>query len=40
MQNTLEGSNSRLNATEEQIGKLEDRAVEITQAEQKEEKNK
>ena len=32
---TLEGINSSLDDTEEWIGKLEDREVEITQAEQK-----
>ena len=32
--NTLELINSRLDDTEEQISKLEDRVVEITQAEQ------
>ena len=35
--NTLEGINSRLYDTEEQISELEDKAVEITQAEQKKE---
>ena len=38
MKNTLEGINSRLNDTEESISKLEDRAVEITNAEQKKRK--
>ena len=33
--NTLEGINSRLDDTEEQISEEEDRVVEITQAEQK-----
>ena len=37
MKNTLEGIKSRLNDTEEQISELEDRVVEITEAEQKEE---
>ena len=40
MKNTLEGINSRLHDTEEQISKLEDRVVEITEAEQKEDKRK
>ena len=31
MKNTLEGINSRLNDAEEQISKLEDRVVEITE---------
>ena len=34
MKNTLEGINSRLNDAEEQISKLEDRVVEITEMEQ------
>ena len=38
MKNTLEGINSRLDDTGEQISKLKDREEEITQAE--EEKNK
>ena len=38
MKNTLEGINSRLHDTEEQISKLEDRVVEITEADQKKEK--
>ena len=36
--NTLEGINSRLDDKEEQISKLEDRVMEITQAELKKEK--
>ena len=36
--NTLEGINSRLDDTEDQISNLEDKVVEITQTEQK--KNK
>ena len=39
MTNILEGINSRINDTEEQISKLEGRVVEITKAEQKKEKN-
>ena len=35
MKNALEGINSRLNDTEEWISELEDRLVEITDAEQK-----
>ena len=35
MKNTLEGTNSRLNDTEEWISYLKDRVVEITIAEQK-----
>ena len=35
MKSKLEGINSRLNDTEEQINQLEDRVVEITEAEQK-----
>ena len=35
MKTTQEGSNSRIDDTEEWIGELEDRRVEITQAEQK-----
>ena len=38
MKNTLEGINSKLNNTEEWISKLEDRVVEITEAEQKKRK--
>ena len=38
MKNTLEGINSRLKYSEEQISELEDRAVEITAAKQKKEK--
>ena len=38
MKNTLEGINSRLDDTEEQISELEDRLVEITKAEEKKEK--
>ena len=38
MKNTLEGINSRLNDTREQISELEDRIVDITEAEQKKEK--
>ena len=34
----LEGINSRLDDTEEQMSKLEDRVVEITQAKQEKEK--
>ena len=37
MKNTLEGINSRLDDTRKQINDLEDRVVEITQAEQKKE---
>ena len=40
MKNTLLGLDSRLNDTEERISELEDRAVEITKAEQKKEKKK
>ena len=36
--NTLEGVNSILNDTEKQVSELEDRAVEITEAEQKKKK--
>ena len=39
MKNILEEINSRLDDTEEQISNLKDRVVEITQAEQKREKN-
>ena len=35
IKNTLEGINSRLSNIEEWMSKLEDRAVEITEAEQK-----
>ena len=35
VKNSLKGVNSRLDDTEEQISKLEDRVVEITEAEQK-----
>lgn len=35
LKNTLEGVNSRLDDTEEQISELEDRAVKIIQSEQK-----
>ena len=38
MKNTLEGIKSRLNDTDEQISELEDRVVEITDAEQKKKK--
>ena len=38
MKNILEGINSRLGDTEEQIRELEDRVVEITEAGQKKEK--
>ena len=38
MKNSLEGINSRLNDTREQISELEDRIVDITEAEQKKEK--
>ena len=38
MKNTLEGINSRLNDTEEQIYKPEDRIVGITEAEKKKRK--
>ena len=38
MKNILEGINIRLEDTEEQISKLEDRVVEITEFEQKKEK--
>ena len=34
-ENTLEGLNSRLGDTEEQISKLKDRVIEITEPEQK-----
>ena len=40
MKNTLEGLNGRLNDTEEWISKLEDRVVEITDAEQKKRKKR
>jgi len=35
MKNTLEGINSRLDDTKEQISKLKDRVMENTEAEQK-----
>ena len=38
MINTLEGISSRINDTEEWISELEDRVVEITDAEQRNEK--
>ena len=38
MKNTLEGINCRLNDKEEQISELEERAVDITEAEQRKEK--
>ena len=38
LKNTLEGINSRLDDTEEWISELEERIVEITQAEQKKRK--
>jgi len=38
MKNTLEGINSRLNDREKQISELEDRTVEITEAQQKKKK--
>ena len=38
MKNIIEGINIRLEDTEEQISKLEDRVVEITEFEQKKEK--
>ena len=38
MNNTLEGNNSRLDDTKEQISEMEDRVVEITEAEQEKEK--
>ena len=38
MKNTLEGINSRITETEEQISELEDRVVEITAMEQNKEK--
>lgn len=38
MKNILEEINSSLNDAEEQINKLEDRTVEITEAKQKKEK--
>ena len=38
MKNTLEGINSRLNETEDQISNLEDKAAEIIQSEQQNEK--
>ena len=40
MKSILEGSNSRLDNTEEQISKPEDRVVENAEAEQKKEKKK
>ena len=40
IKNTLEGINSRLVDTEEQISKLEDRVMKITQDEQKKEKKR
>ena len=40
IKNTLEGLNGRLNDTEEWISKLEDRVVEITDAEQKKRKKR
>ena len=39
IKDTLEGSNSKLDDTEEWISELKDTVVEITQAEQKKEKN-
>ena len=38
MKNTLEEINSRLDDTEEQISKLDERVIGITEAEQKKEK--
>ena len=38
MKNTLEGINSRLNDREKQISELEDRTVEITEAQKKKKK--
>ena len=38
MKNTLEGTNSRLNDTEEWISELEDSIMEITDVEQKKER--
>ena len=38
MKNTLEGTNSRLNDTEEWISELEDSVMEITDVEQKKER--
>ena len=38
MKNTLEGINSRLNDTEEQISELEDRVIEITETDRKNKK--
>ena len=38
MKNTLEGINSRLNDREKQISELEDRTVEITEAQHKKKK--
>ena len=35
MKNTLQGINSKLNDTEEQISKMEERVVEITNGKQK-----
>ena len=35
IQNTLEGTNSRVTKTEERISELEDRMVEINEAKQK-----
>ena len=35
MKNTLQGINSKLNDTEEQISKMEERVVEITTGKQK-----
>ena len=40
MENTLEWISSRLNDTEEQISKLEDRVVKINATEQRKEKKK
>ena len=40
MKNTLEGINSRLDDTKEQISKLEDRVMENTEAKQKKDKSK
>ena len=39
MKHTLEGINSSLGDTEEQISQLEDRVMEIIEAEQKKKKN-
>ena len=40
IKSTLEGTNSRITEAEERISKVEDRMVEINEAELKKEKNK